>query len=98
MFVMLQNNSGNFSNFHMVIKQRLEDQYEQQWRDEINESSNVLCIVFLRRNLNSNNMSGFYHCLKEKHFVNLENVITSYLMKSDVIQTYQELIRYMQFL
>ena len=30
MFVMLRNNSGNLSNFHMAIKQRLEDQYEQQ--------------------------------------------------------------------
>ena len=39
MFVMPRNNSGNLSNFHMVIKQRLEDQYEQQWRNEINESS-----------------------------------------------------------
>ena len=39
MFVMPRNNSGNLSNFHMVIKQRLEDQYEQKWRNEINESS-----------------------------------------------------------
>ena len=39
MFVMPRNNSGNLSNFHMVIKQRLENQYEQQWRNEINESS-----------------------------------------------------------
>ena len=52
-FVMPRNNSGNLSNIHMVIKQRLEDQYEQQWRDDINESSKLLCIVFLRRNSNS---------------------------------------------
>ena len=30
MFVMPRNNSGNLSNFHMVIKQLLEDQYKQQ--------------------------------------------------------------------
>ena len=36
MSVMPRNNSSNLSNCHMVIKQRLEDQYEQQWRNEIN--------------------------------------------------------------
>ena len=42
---------------------------------------NVLCIAFLGRNLNSNNI--FYHCMKEKHFVNLEPepVITSYYLE-----------------
>ena len=53
----------------------------------------VLCVVFLRRNLNSKNIFVFYHCTKEKHFVNLEHVTTSYLLKSDVIKTHQELIK-----
>ena len=35
--------------------------------------------------------------MKEKHFVNLEPVTTSYLLKSDVIQTHQELIEYVFF-
>ena len=38
MFVMPRNCSGNLSKLHIVIKQRLEDQYGQQWRNEINES------------------------------------------------------------
>ena len=78
MFVMSRKNSGNLSNFHMVIKQRLEDQYEQQGRNSK--------IIFV-----------FYHCTKEKHFVSLEPVTTSYLLKSDVTQTHQELIGYVFF-
>ena len=52
------------------------------------------CIVFLRRDLNSKIIFVFYHRTKEKHLVNLEPVTTSYLLKSDVIHTHQELIVY----
>ena len=97
MLVMPRNNRGNLSNCHMVIKQRLEDQYEQQWRDEINESSKCTLYRIFRRNANLKNIFVFYHCTKEKHGFNLEPVTTSYLLKSDVIQTHQELIEYVFF-
>ena len=59
MFVMPRNNSGNLSNCHMVIKQRLEDQYEQLWWDEINKSSKCTLYSILRRIFNWNNIFVF---------------------------------------
>ena len=97
MFVMPRNNSGNLSNFHMVIKQRLEDQYKQQWRNEINESSKCTLYRIFKTEFKFENYLCFYHCTKEKHFVNLEPVTTSYLLKSDVIQTHQESMEYVFF-
>ena len=95
MFVKPRYNNGNLSNFHMVIKQRLQDQYEQQWRGKINESSK--CTLYRIFKTEFKFEKYLYHCTKEKHFVNLEPVTTSYLLKSDVIQTHQELIEYVFF-
>ena len=92
MFVMPRNNSGNLSNFHMIIKERLEDQFEQQWRDE----SSTLYRIF-KTEFKFEKCLRFYHCTKENHFVNLKPVTTSYLLKSDVIQTHKELIEYVFF-
>ena len=55
MFVIPQNNSGNLSNYHMVIKQRFDEKY-----DEKRNLVNVLCIVLLRRKFKSNNIFVSY--------------------------------------
>ena len=38
--------------------------------------------------LKSKNTFVYYHCISEKHFVNLGPVITSYLLKLDDTQTH----------
>ena len=92
MFVMPRNNIGNLSNFHMVIKKRLEYQFEQQWRDESSK-----CTLYRIFKTEFKYEKYLYHCTEEKHFVNLKPVTTSYLLKSDFIQTHQELIEYVFF-
>ena len=65
---MPQNNIGNLSNFYMFIKQRLEEQYEQQWRDEINmisESSKYTLYRFFKMEFKFEKYLCFYHCTKE---------------------------------
>ena len=88
MFVMPRHNSGNLSNLHMVIKQRLEDQYEQQRRDEINESSKCTLYRIFKTEFKFEKCLSFLPLYERKHFVNLEPATTSYLLKSDVIKTH----------